>query len=138
MPEIQSGPGDNVEVNPIGEPRKKTIPSVLSLGSRFFEYYSWSNKPADFPLDSHFDPDRPNIGDEFSLSGLQPVIKKKDEDLFLLKDANDDFYKWHLGDGSMFYLETKEKDPMKVAMMVMEGIPEAKWIPIYDPDTFPK
>lgn len=63
------------------------------------------------------------------------MLKDRNDDVYILKDAKDSFYKFDAHEGTMHWLVTEEKDPLKVAMMVVQGIPAEMWRQQWDPST---
>ncbi|KAL6714841.1 hypothetical protein ACLMJK_007101 [Lecanora helva] len=85
-------PADNVVTTDLSQSSSQSQeqgpPSHIDLGPAFYEYYTWSNNKDVLELDTYFNSKKPNLGDEFGLKGLQPVIREKDGDTFLLKAGN--------------------------------------------------
>ncbi|KAG5928068.1 hypothetical protein E4U42_001306 [Claviceps africana] len=65
---------------------------------------TWSRDAADLALATYFDPTKPNLGTDYGIAGLVPVIRDTQSLMFLLSDAQGTFYQWDMLDGQMFRL----------------------------------
>ncbi|KAM0229088.1 hypothetical protein ACHAPO_010243 [Fusarium lateritium] len=82
---------------------------------------TWSNNPNHLAIATYFDPTKPNLGADFGLIGLQPVIRDTKSDKFLLKDAQDTFYQWSIQDGNMWQLEDMQDAAQAVAAIMQDS-----------------
>lgn len=82
---------------------------------------TWSNNPNHLALATYFDPTKPNLGADFGLTGLQPVIRDTKADTFLLKDTRDKFYQWSIQDSKMWQLEDIQDAKQAVAAIMQDS-----------------
>ncbi|CAO2650524.1 Nn.00g018160.m01.CDS01 [Neocucurbitaria sp. VM-36] len=73
----------------------------VQLNDDYNRRLCWSNEPIDLKLPSYFDPDQLNLSKDFNVDGLCPVIKEKDSDTFILRDAKCRYYLWDEWDGHL-------------------------------------
>jgi len=63
---------------------------------------SWTNNPNKLYLESCFDPRLDvNLAKDFNITGLCPIVKATQDDLFILRDANDQHYLWDAWTGKL-------------------------------------
>ncbi|KAA8895543.1 hypothetical protein FN846DRAFT_969081 [Sphaerosporella brunnea] len=114
----ERGPGETrpspTEAGPSG-------PQYVDLGKDFSKDLDWTNDPSDLYLDTYFDPAKPNLGKDFQIVGLKPVIKQKEGETFLLQDGNGRFYVWNEYEGGMYRFE-KALKVQDAVNEVLEGV----------------
>jgi hypothetical protein len=86
-------------------------PTHVDLGDPFYKSSAWTNDPKDLELDIYFHPLKTNIGSQFGIPNLRPVIKEVHEENYLLMDANKRFYTWNPNDGNLYRVK---EDPLKL------------------------
>jgi hypothetical protein len=82
----------------------QTTPTVIATASGNLPYVQldpkymlnlrWSNNPHDLYVEVYFDKSQPNLGADYGVDGLQPVLKEKKSDRFILRDAKKRWYIW--------------------------------------------
>ncbi|KAF7557603.1 hypothetical protein G7Z17_g524 [Cylindrodendrum hubeiense] len=55
----------------------------------------WTNDEKAMEIKMYFDPATSNLSMSYNICGLQPVIREVEGTNFLLKDENDNFYRWN-------------------------------------------
>jgi hypothetical protein len=83
--------------------------SHVQLSPGFTEDLCWSNGPNDLALQTYFNRDGPNLGGDFNVQGLQPVLREcRGMHRFIMKDLKDRFYIWDEWDGRLFWIKDAE------------------------------
>ncbi|KAG5998762.1 hypothetical protein E4U43_002363 [Claviceps pusilla] len=97
--------GVTIEGNPCGPtiPISSSIPKPMPVGLP--PNCTWSQDAADLRIATYFDPTKPNLGTDYGITGLVPVIRDTQSHAFLLADAQSRFYQWDMRDGQLFRLQ---------------------------------
>ncbi|KAH8646219.1 hypothetical protein BX600DRAFT_555920 [Xylariales sp. PMI_506] len=66
----------------------------VDLGSEFGTDKDWTNDPTDLLIGTYFGA-APNVGTDYGVEGLIPIIKQKTGDMFLLQDKAGRLYMWN-------------------------------------------
>lgn len=82
-------------------------PRYIKLDSGYTQYATWSNDPRDLDLYRAFRAEGPNLSTDFNVDGLKPILRKKDRELYLMKDAKDMYYLWNLWDGHLLKVSSE-------------------------------
>ncbi|KAI0390903.1 hypothetical protein F5Y17DRAFT_36987 [Xylariaceae sp. FL0594] len=96
-------------------------PSYVDLADPYYKNSVWTNDPKELELDVYFDPLKPNLGDQFGLRNLRPVIKDTRRESFLLMDAGGRFYTWNPDDGLLYRVLQNPLQPKDAAIKMMNG-----------------
>jgi hypothetical protein len=84
-------------------------------------------------LDAYFHPQKPNLGKEFGIKNLRPIIKRLRDELFLLTDDKGLFYLWQPDDGNLFKIKEQGLDSKKAVGLVINGIDEDRLVQTFHP-----
>ncbi|KAG5938668.1 hypothetical protein E4U53_007959 [Claviceps sorghi] len=99
-------PGVTIEGDPSGPDTPNpsiSIPTPVTV--QLPPNCTWSRDAADLALATYFDPTKPNLGTDYGIAGLVPVIRDTQSHMFLLSDAQGNYYQWDMLDGQMFLLQ---------------------------------
>lgn len=102
-------------------PEPQTEPEHVDLNDPYYETSLWTNKKEELDLDTYFHPLRPNLGQDYGISGLRPVIKDPRQGDFLLMDDDKRFYSWNPDDGRLFRVKKQGLEPGEAADLAMNG-----------------
>jgi hypothetical protein len=105
----RAGDETNAKVSvPVPKPFKVDLP----------RHCTWTNEATQLELTTYFDPNKPNLSNDFGINGLQPVIRDTESDVFLLQDGSGNFYQWSSWGGEMWRLEdcTKVQEAVQAIM----------------------
>lgn len=81
-------------------PPKDSLPYV-QLDPEYMRYSCWTNDPNRLYLSVDFDKNNPNLADDFNVDSLQPVVKEKVSDQFVLRHAKLRWYLWDAWEGEL-------------------------------------
>ena len=85
----------------------------VPLDSDYAHSVSWSNDPGHLALQTYFNPNKPNLGGDFLVHGLRPILREDEEPYrFILKDNKDRYYVWNEFDGRLFWVRHAELEEM--------------------------
>jgi hypothetical protein len=70
----------------------------VKLHLEYMQDMCWTNDPKYLHLEVYFGNSEPNLSANYRVDGLKPVIKEKDCDRFILRDAKGRFYIWDAWD----------------------------------------
>lgn len=71
----------------------------IKLKAEYTHYLTWSNDPTNLDLHGAFREVEPNLSSDYNVKDLQPILKEKKGDIYLLKDTEGTFYVWDMWDG---------------------------------------
>ncbi|KAG5981477.1 hypothetical protein E4U55_002900 [Claviceps digitariae] len=97
-------PGVSLEGDP-SQPATPTLSIPKPMPVQLPANCTWSQDAADLALATYFDPTKPNLGTDYGIVGLVPVIRDTQSHMFLLADAQSSFYQWDMLDGQLFRLQ---------------------------------
>jgi hypothetical protein len=99
-------------VRPSSAPKTREL--WLRLKSEYTAPLCWTNDPRHLKIDTYFDPDKINIGDNFNIEGLRPVLREDDNEYnFILEDADGRWYLWEEYDGLLLWIKSEELKALK-------------------------
>jgi len=98
-----------------------TEPSHVDLGDPFYKSSAWTNDPKELDLDVYFHPLKSNIGSQFGIPNLRPVLKETHDESYLLMDANKRFYTWNPNDGNLYRVKEEALELKDAATKMMNG-----------------
>ncbi|KAI1177885.1 hypothetical protein F4777DRAFT_168395 [Nemania sp. FL0916] len=122
-----SGTGVTARANPaipLANPVQPGKATHVDLKDPFYmspKSSAWTNDPTQLDLDIWFDPQKPNIGNQYGIRNLRPVIKEPEFEDYLLMDANGRFYTWNPNNGVLFRVKQHPLEPKDAAVLMMNG-----------------
>lgn len=84
-------------------------------------------------LDTYFDPAKINLGSEFGIKGLKPVLRNTLDDTFLLKDDENYFYLWNENDKILNRITPNTMRVETAVEMAIVGVPDSDLLLMADP-----
>jgi hypothetical protein len=66
----------------------------VKLDPGYTQSLTSSNEPRDLDLYGAFGEDKPNLSSDFNVKGLRPILKEKEGDMYMLRDASGLYYLW--------------------------------------------
>ncbi|KAI0438390.1 hypothetical protein F4803DRAFT_535035 [Xylaria telfairii] len=118
---------------PLDPPQPTKNPPYLDLHDPFYlGGSSWTNDPEQLDLDIWFDPQKPNLGDQFGISELRPVIKQPKYEQYLLVDMKNQFYTWNPNEGPLYRVKEQPLEPKDAARMMTNGFTNEDLVQMYN------